>query len=82
MSVQNNLKKIRTAKGVTQKSIADFVGMHEMSYSRFENESKRIDPDMLIRASKFLAVGINIFFDDELTESVISSLKPRKEVTK
>lgn len=82
MSVQKNLKKIRTAKGVTQKAIAEFVGMHEMSYSRLENESKRIDPEVLVKAAKFLGVSINIFFDNKLTDSVIGDLEPNKEVSK
>lgn len=75
LSVQENLKKIRTAKGVTQKAVADYIGLGEMSYSRFENEAKKVDATLLFKASKFLNVDIKIFFSDELTESVVNDLK-------
>lgn len=75
LSVQENLKRIRTAKGVTQKAVADHIGLGEMSYSRFENEAKKVDATLLFKVSKFLEVDIEIFFNDELTESVVCEIR-------
>ena len=75
MSVQNNIKRVRKIKGVSQKSVADFIGMSEMTYSRLENTNKKMDPEDLIKIANFLNVGIEIFFSNKLTDSVCRSFK-------
>ena len=75
MTVQENLKRIRMAKGVTQKAVADHIGIGEMSYSRFENDAKKVDATLLFKVSQFLGVDIKIFFNDKLTESVVKDVK-------
>ena len=72
LNLQNNVKKIRQAKGVKQKSVAEFLNISQMRYSRIENTNKSIDTIMLEKIAKFLDVDVSIFFDDKLTESVIS----------
>lgn len=72
LNLQNNVKKIRQAKGVKQKSVAEYLNISQMRYSRIENANKSIDPIMLEKIAKFLDVDVSIFFDDKLTESVIS----------
>ncbi|WP_404351133.1 helix-turn-helix domain-containing protein [Companilactobacillus paralimentarius] len=34
LNLQNNVKKIRQAKGVKQKSVAEFLNISQMRYSR------------------------------------------------
>jgi len=75
LTVQENLKRIRMAKGVTQKAVADHIGIGEMSYSRFENDAKKVDATLLFKVSQFLGVDIKIFFNDKLTESVVKDVK-------
>lgn len=71
LNLQNNIKKIRQSKGVKQKSIAEFLGVSQMRYSRLENTNKSVDPIMLEKIATFLDVDVSIFFNDKLTESVI-----------
>lgn len=72
LNLQNNVKRIRQVKGVKQKSVAEFLNISQMRYSRIENTNKSIDPIMLEKIAKFLDVDVSIFFDDKLTESVIN----------
>ena len=71
MSVQENIKKIREAKGITQTSVEKYASLSEMQYYRLEKEAKKIDPNVLFYIAKFLGVDMNIFFNDELTDNVI-----------
>lgn len=81
MTVQENLKKVRLAKGVTQKSVANYIGIGEMTYSRLENDAKKVDATLLFKASEFLGVEVNIFFDSKLTDDVIKGVTQKsKEV--
>lgn len=79
--VQDNIKKVRTAKGVTQRALANYLGITEMSYSRLENQNERVDSIQLYKIAKFLNVDLDIFFNEKLTESVVYNLKikPKKE---
>lgn len=79
--VQDNIKKVRTAKGVTQRALANYLGITEMSYSRLENQNERVDSIQLYKIAKFLNVDLDIFFNEKLTESVSYNLKikPKKE---
>ena len=80
MTVQENLKRIRMAKGITQKAVADHIGIGEMSYSRFENDAKKVDATLLFKVSRFLGVDIKIFFNDKLTESVVKDVKEMQTI--
>lgn len=71
LSLKSNIKKIRLAKGVKQRSIANYLDISDMSYSRIENSNKSIDPNVIEGIASFLDVDIGVFFNDELTESVV-----------
>ncbi|WP_342512296.1 helix-turn-helix transcriptional regulator [Sporosarcina sp. FSL K6-1522] len=72
--IHENLKKIRLAKGVTQLHLAKKLGFSNMAYSRMENGKTKMDAEILKVISKELDVGVEIFFNNELTESVIKEL--------
>ena len=76
--VHENLKKIRTAKGVTQSHLAKKLNISNMAYSRMENGDSKIDVERLKIISKALSVDIAIFFDDKLTESVINEMEEKR----
>jgi len=78
--VHNNLKKIRLAKGVTQTHLAKRLKVTPMTYSRLENGETKIDVERLMVLAKALDIEIEVFFNNELTESVISNLGSEKEV--
>lgn len=77
--IQKNIELIREAKGVTQKAVANYLGISQMSYWRFEKgKTKKIEPAMLQQIGEFLGVDFQVFFNDKLTESVIKA----KQLTK
>ncbi|WP_060210352.1 helix-turn-helix domain-containing protein [Sporosarcina koreensis] len=78
--VHNNLKKIRLAKGVTQTHLAKRLKVTTMTYSRLENGETKIDVERLMVLAKALDIEIEVFFNNELTECVISNLGSEKEV--
>ena len=76
--VHENLKKLRTAKGVTQSHLAKKLNISNMAYSRMENGDSKIDVERLRVISKALSVDIEVFFEDKLTESVILELEGKR----
>lgn len=78
--VHENLKKIRIAKGVTQSHLANKLKVTPMTYGRLENGESKIDVERLKVLSVALDVDIVVFFDDKLTDSVISRVDVNKEV--
>ncbi|MET3658331.1 helix-turn-helix domain-containing protein [Sporosarcina psychrophila] len=72
--IHENLKKIRLAKGMTQLHLAKKLGISNMAYSRMESGKTKIDAEILKVLSKELDVRVEVFFTNELTESVIIEL--------
>ena len=72
--IHENLKKIRLAKGMTQLHLAKKLGISNMAYSRMESGKTKIDAEILKVLSKELNVRVEVFFTNELTESVIIEL--------
>lgn len=70
MKVRDNIKRIREAKGVTQISVAKYLGISPMRYHRLENDNKTIDPDFISLIARYLGVSEETFFSQKLTESV------------
>ena len=73
--VHENLKKIRTAMGVTQSHLAKKINVTGMTYSRIENGDSKLDVERLKVISMALGVEVAIFFDEQLTESVIEEIE-------
>ena len=73
--VYENLKKIRTAMGVTQSHLAKKIKVTAMTYSRIENGESKLDVERLKIISVALGIDISVFFDEELTDSVIKEIE-------
>lgn len=54
-----NLKEIRLAKGLTQKAVADYIGVSSVVYSRYETGDREPSIDMLIRIADFFEVALD-----------------------
>lgn len=54
-----NLKEIRVRKGMTQKTVADYLGCSTVVYSRYETENRMPSVDMLIRLADCFGVSID-----------------------
>lgn len=73
--VIENVEKIRKARRVTKTFIANKTGLSLQGYRHIVNKDVRLDVERLKKISGALNVPISIFFDDELTESVIEEME-------
>lgn len=81
MGVNENIEKIRKAKGVTKTFIANKLAMSLQGYRYLENGEVRLDVDRLQLIAKALGVDSAIFLDDKLTDSVIKRLNSNTKTT-
>lgn len=72
--VHENVRRIRKAKGISMKHVARVLGLSEMGYSHLETGSVRLDVERLRTISSVLGVSESVFFDDKLTESVVTDI--------
>lgn len=70
--VHDNVEKIRKAKGVTKKHLAEKAGISNQAYWHISSGNVRLDVERLKPIAKALDVDPGIFFDDKLTDSVVS----------
>jgi transcriptional regulator with XRE-family HTH domain len=54
-----NMKIARIKRGLTQREVADAVGVTQATYSRMENGVTRPDYNVLVKISKVLDVSVN-----------------------
>lgn len=73
--VQKNVERIREAKGVTKTHIANKLGITLQGYRHITTGNVRLDVERLIIIANALGVEPAIFFDDELTDSVVEGAK-------
>ena len=67
----NNLKLLRKRKGVTQKEIAEYLGVTTSAYGMYETEARSINTDVLQKLSDYFDVSIDVILGrEELTEEV------------
>lgn len=57
--IASNIRKYRTKKGLTQKQVADKLGMMVQSYQRYEYATSDIKVATLYHISHILDVDIN-----------------------
>ena len=61
----NNLKILRKAKGLTQKEVADFIGISQNNYSYWENGKVKIDNGSLQKLADFFDVTVDYLLGRE-----------------
>ncbi|MGO0058598.1 helix-turn-helix domain-containing protein [Brevibacillus fluminis] len=76
--VHVNVRRIREAKGVTKTHMANMLGISLQGYSHIEQGNVRLDVERLRVIAVILSVDVAIFFDEKLTESVISEMMRAK----
>ena len=82
--IYENVERIRVAKGVTKSHLARKLKISLMGYIHITNGDVRLDAERLKVIGNVLEVDPSVFFDDELTQSVVSAIEneSRKEVIK
>lgn len=68
--INKNIKTIRQSKGLTQKFVAQKLGMSQMQYHRIENGHAKLDANIIPELANILDVKPAIFFKDILTDNV------------
>jgi transcriptional regulator with XRE-family HTH domain len=73
--IHDNVRKIREAKGVTKTHLSKQLHMSVMGYSHIEKGNTRLDVERLAVIANILNVEVSVFYDIELTESVIEKIE-------
>ncbi len=80
------LREIRTAKMLTQETVAELIGIKPENYSRIENGLSFPKPENIVKLSEVLGVEIAELFQfthindyDKIVEAIIAKLKNDKE---
>lgn len=66
--INKNIKTIRQTKGLTQKFVAEQLGMSQMQYYRIENGHAKLDANTIPELARILGVRPAIFFKEGLTD--------------
>lgn len=61
----NNLKILRKRKGVTQKDIAEYLGVTTSAYGQYETGSRQMNPDVISRLSDYFNVSSDVILGRE-----------------
>ncbi len=72
----NNLKNLRKAKGLTQKEVAQFIGISQNNYSYWENGKVKIDNASLQKLADFFGVSIDNLLGREVKTNLTTQTKP------
>lgn len=82
------LREIRTAKKLTQETIAELIDIQPENYSRIENGLSFPKPENILKISKVLNVEVAELFQfshlndyDKILDTIIKKLQSDKEVT-
>lgn len=82
------LRELRTAKMLTQETVAELIDIKPENYSRIENGLSFPKPENIVKLSKVLDVEIAELFQfshlndyDKILECIIDKLKKDKDTT-
>jgi transcriptional regulator with XRE-family HTH domain len=75
--IRKNVEKIRKAKGVSMTHLASKLDLTLQGYRHIATGSVRLDAERLKVIGLVLNVDPGIFFDDNLTDSVIKTIEDK-----
>ena len=82
------LRELRTAKMLTQETVAEFINIKPENYSRIENGLSFPKPENIMKISKVLDVEVAELFQfshlndyDKILQTIIEKLKTDKDTT-
>jgi transcriptional regulator with XRE-family HTH domain len=81
-SFPDRLAQIRKAKGLTQYDLAEMTGISHRMIVHYENHSKKLSPDVLIRLAKALNASIDELMGFKPTTEKEPPLKNRRLLKK
>lgn len=61
------MKEVREKRGVTQKAVADYLGVYRQTYNRYENNQERMTIEQAKAVCDFLHCNVaDIFLPEEV----------------
>lgn len=75
------LKKVREEKGLSQKEVADKIGVNRVTLSNIENGKRKLDAVTLYKLSKLYNVDPYKLMDYKEPESVKFAYRDKKNIT-
>lgn len=72
--VIENIEKIRKAKGIQKKYIAEKLNLSPMGYSHISKKGCGLTAERIKIIAEVFKVDPGVFFDDKLTDNVIKEL--------
>ena len=77
--LSEQIKNLRTAKGINQVELAKCLGVTKQSVSNWENENIMPSIDMLIKIAEYFGVTVDYFKDNTKETSILGKkLKEKK----
>jgi transcriptional regulator with XRE-family HTH domain len=64
MNIGDNIKRIRTEKGIQQKKMALDLGLNQSNYSKIENGKREPSIELINKLSDYLGVTVNDLFNE------------------
>ncbi|OAT83724.1 helix-turn-helix domain-containing protein [Desulfotomaculum copahuensis] len=64
MTLGDRIRAARKAKGLTQNQLAEALGLKDNAVSRYEKDTRRPDPDMLMKIACALDVPVGYLLDE------------------
>lgn len=61
----NNLKSLRTVKGLSQKDVATYLGITQQAYANYERESRQADYETLKKLSEIFNVTVDYILGND-----------------
>ena len=74
-SLGNNLKRIRKGQCLTQKQLAEAIGISTSYYANIENGRKKPSVYTLYRIARYLQVSMDSLFNDGTEHTAISDIE-------
>ncbi|MDR0828971.1 MAG: helix-turn-helix domain-containing protein [Prevotellaceae bacterium] len=75
MAIGNNIRKIRTAKNISQQVVADNLDIDRRTYSAWESGTQSVKSDYIPRLAEFFGVEIAELFGSETNVNIKQSFK-------
>lgn len=69
MNIDENIRRIRSAKGITQKDFAEQLDIPYQTYNNYERGFRTPSPETLLKIAKGLDVSIEKIFEEVIYES-------------
>jgi len=73
MSFGDRLKEVRTKKNLTQKQLADMLGVQNTTIANYETEVSSPKEEVLLKIFDVLNVSPNFLFQDSFNEKIIDT---------